>query len=332
MYAKTIQEAMERLAEPFPPSDIEWRMQQKSTQNMKALAVPYLTNRAVQARLDEVFGPFGWENEYKEWKAIRPDISEGIIFTASKDADPAKDQKAVKNFMDDYYGHSQLCGISIKNPETNEFITKWDGAEDTDIEPTKGGLSDSMKRAGVQWGIGRYLYEIETKWVEIEKKGYNYEFTQAALNELKKIYSEYVQNKKTKAKNTLKSASKAENDSSQKENSNSDQLDSKRKNSSQLPMRDETTQNKSLENSSDLSKESKQDISKEASRPIVTIKAIKPVQGKNGGSGVKFVASDNNTYFAQDNLDKFIVGAEIDLATAKIQEVNGSKIIQLLAS
>lgn len=46
-----------------------------------------------------------------------------------------------------------------------------DGAEDSDIESVKGGLSDSMKRAAVQWGIGRVLYDLNTVWVEIEKRG-----------------------------------------------------------------------------------------------------------------------------------------------------------------
>ena len=46
---------------------------------------------------------------------------------------------------------AQLCGIAIFF-EGRGFITKWDGAEDSDIEAVKGGLSDSMKRAAVQWG------------------------------------------------------------------------------------------------------------------------------------------------------------------------------------
>lgn len=46
-----------------------------------------------------------------------------------------------------------------------------DGAEDSDIEPIKGGLSDSMKRAANQWGIGRVLYSMDTVWVNVEKKG-----------------------------------------------------------------------------------------------------------------------------------------------------------------
>jgi hypothetical protein len=40
-------------------------------------------------------------------------------------------------------------------------VWKEDGAENTDIEAVKGGLSGAMKRAAVQWGCGRYLYGLE---------------------------------------------------------------------------------------------------------------------------------------------------------------------------
>lgn len=68
---------------------------------------------------------------------------------------------------------AQLCGIAIYF-EGKGFITKWDGAEDSDIEPIKGGLSDSMKRAAYQWGIGRVLYSLDTVWVDIERRGRSY--------------------------------------------------------------------------------------------------------------------------------------------------------------
>ena len=75
------------------------------------------------------------------------------------------------------------------------FITKWDGAEDSDIEPIKGGLSDSMKRAAYQWGIGRVLYSLDTVWVDIERRGRSYvikaserkKLDDAYLNALKKL-------------------------------------------------------------------------------------------------------------------------------------------------
>jgi hypothetical protein len=42
-----------------------------------------------------------------------------------------------------------------------------DGAEQTDIESFKGGISGALKRAGAAWGIGRYLYNLEEDWADI---------------------------------------------------------------------------------------------------------------------------------------------------------------------
>ena len=127
------------LSKPFAPEDLEWRLQQSFEDKLRGLAVPYVTNRAIQDRLDDVVGPENWHNEFKPWHG-----------NGKKEA--------------------QICGISIYF-EGRGFVTKWDGAEDTDIEAVKGGLSDSMKRAAVQWGIGRVLYKMDVVWVDIEKRG-----------------------------------------------------------------------------------------------------------------------------------------------------------------
>lgn len=151
------------LAKPFAPEDLEWRLQYTNEEKMCGMAVPYVTNRAIQNRLDEVCGPENWYNEFRPWHS------------------------AGKN-------DSQLCGIAIYF-EGKGFITKWDGAEDSDIEPIKGGLSDSMKRAAYQWGIGRVLYSLDTVWVDIERRGRSYvikgnerkKLDDAYLNALKKL-------------------------------------------------------------------------------------------------------------------------------------------------
>jgi len=151
---KTPQRIMRELSQPFNQDDIEWRPQQiggtKEKPNVMLLA--YVTNRAMQQRLDDVVGCFGWKNEFT---ALPNSVGEGA-----------------------------LCGISIKLGD--EWVTKWDGADNTAIEATKGGLSGSMKRAVVQWGVGRYLYDVETMWGICitqeeynklkynEKQGYNY--------------------------------------------------------------------------------------------------------------------------------------------------------------
>lgn len=136
---KNQQEVSNALVEPFSASDLEWRVQRAGARDNGtwALIVPYITNRAIQERLDDVFGVLGWGNEFKEGPC-------GGI----------------------------LCGITVYIDSAE--ITKWDGAENTDIEPVKGGLSGAMKRAAVQFGIGRYLYSLDTCWAtcfEDTKKG-----------------------------------------------------------------------------------------------------------------------------------------------------------------
>ena len=49
-----------------------------------------------------------------------------------------------------------ICELSINIDGT--WITKSDGADDSNIEGAKGGISDALKRAAVLFGIGRYLY------------------------------------------------------------------------------------------------------------------------------------------------------------------------------
>lgn len=121
-----------KLREPFASSDIEWRIQSAGVNNNKAwgIVIAYITNRAIQQRLDTVVSAENWQNEYSK----APD---GGV----------------------------LCGISIWGDD--RWVTKYDGAENTKVEEVKGGLSSSMKRAAVQWGIGRYLYDVETIFVSM---------------------------------------------------------------------------------------------------------------------------------------------------------------------
>lgn len=131
MNAKRIQR---ELQQPFGQNDLEWRVQQagQSGDRVWARIIAYVTNRAIQTRLDDIVGVFGWKNEYSP--------------------------------LPNSVGDGSLCGISIKFD--GEWITKYDGSDNTSIEATKGGLSGSMKRAAVQFGIGRYLYDVEAMYAD----------------------------------------------------------------------------------------------------------------------------------------------------------------------
>lgn len=129
-----------KLKEPFPSQDIEWRLQSCGKTNSKlwGKCLAYVTSRAVQERLDSVCGPDGWQVKIEK--------------------------------VDDAY----LATISIRvehDDGTTEWISKTDGADVTDIEPVKGGISGAIKRAAVLFGVGRYLYNLENNWAIISDSG-----------------------------------------------------------------------------------------------------------------------------------------------------------------
>ena len=157
---KTIQR---ELAQPFAPEDLEWRVQVTNKEKTKGMAVPYVTSRAIQDRLDNVVGAENWRNEFRVWQE-------------SGDA------------------NAQLCGLSLYLEERGEWVTKWDGAENTDIESVKGGLSDAMKRAAVQWGIGRILYWLAPVWVNIAPRGASFVIQQNEYNRLTDAYLTAIRN------------------------------------------------------------------------------------------------------------------------------------------
>jgi hypothetical protein len=139
-------EVGKQLRAPFEEGDIKWRVQTaglSSTGKPYVMAIPYISNRAVQKRLDDVFGVFGWEDAYQPTPG----------------------------------GNGWLCGITIHSESRS--VTKWDGADNTNIESLKGGLSGSMKRAAVQLGIGRYLYNLKEVFCNCEVITYRNEAEQA---------------------------------------------------------------------------------------------------------------------------------------------------------
>lgn len=121
------------LAAPFLPTQISWRIGPTSGDKKSGIALAYLDSRDVQDRLDMVCGPGGWQDRYP------------------------------------HVGQKTVCEIIILCGDT--WVTKSDGAGDTDMEAEKGALSDAFKRAAVKWGIGRYLYSLPNVWVEIEPAG-----------------------------------------------------------------------------------------------------------------------------------------------------------------
>ena len=158
------------LGAAFPFDEVSAKLQVTLTDKMIGMAVFYLDSRIIQKRLDNVIGHQNWKNQYVAWQDVEVRDPKGNV----------KTQK------------SQLCGIAIYNEARNEWVGKFDGAECSDIEPVKGGLTDSFKRAACMWGIGRYLYEMDGIWVDIKQQGKSYAIKDDQWSKLRKAYDDAV--------------------------------------------------------------------------------------------------------------------------------------------
>lgn len=135
---------LDDLKKPFEEKDIEWRIMQagEGKNGVWAKVAAYVDARAVMQRFDDALGPNNWSVQYTP-------IEGGM-----------------------------LCGISVRDQEDNTaWVTKWDGSQNTDVEAVKGGISGSLKRAAVLWGVGRYLYDLGEQFAEVHDGGENFAST-----------------------------------------------------------------------------------------------------------------------------------------------------------
>lgn len=92
----------------------------------------YKDARVDQNILDETFGIFGWQRSHQ--------LIDGNLY----------------------------CTVSVRNPETGEWVHKQDVGKESNAEKEKGQASDSFKRACFNLGIGRELYTAPFIWIPKE--------------------------------------------------------------------------------------------------------------------------------------------------------------------
>lgn len=155
-------EFFDKLAAPFDADNVSWRVgtvSNKEGRDPTGLALAYLDARDVMDRLDVVCGPAGWACSYS------------------------------------HANGKTVCDISIRVSRSDgsaEWVSKADGAGDTDIEAEKGALSDAFKRAAVRWGIGRYLYGLPSPWVALEPMGRSWKIKETERAKLRALLTKYT--------------------------------------------------------------------------------------------------------------------------------------------
>lgn len=127
-------EMLERLTAPFPCGAIKWRVQMVTSgyRGPRAMMLPFVDARDIAQRLDNACGPAGWQD------VIR------------------------------YEGKAAVCELKILVGKV--WISKSDGAGETQVEGEKGSATDAFKRAAVKWNVAgtRGLYAMPNPWVDVD--------------------------------------------------------------------------------------------------------------------------------------------------------------------
>lgn len=122
----------EKLKYPIP---YKWKIQSFNKAKTKATCVAYIDARDVMDLLDKAVGIDGWSDSY------RRDSNQRLI-----------------------------CRLEL-NIGNGGWIGKEDTGIESDNEGEKGEFSDAFKRAAVKWGVGRFLYDLDVKYLDVKVNG-----------------------------------------------------------------------------------------------------------------------------------------------------------------
>jgi Uncharacterized protein conserved in bacteria len=143
----THEELLTRLSEPFQPSAITWKP--GAAKENKCMAMAYADLRAYQNRLDEVCG-LGWSVRYVPWG----------------------DERIM----------CELTIDGVTRTSTGEYDAQ---NEKNNIEGTVA-EAQAFKRACAMFGLGRYLYDLPSVWIEFDAQ--RKRITEAGQTELANRY------------------------------------------------------------------------------------------------------------------------------------------------
>ena len=141
------------------PIPHSWRVQSYSKNKPVATVMAYIDQRDLMDVLD-AYCEYGWQKKYEEVA--------GNLF----------------------------CSIGINMPDGT---TQWrsDCGVESNQDAEKGRASDAAKRAGVNWGVGRFLYDMKIQYVTTNAKKDASNYPHCIDEQGKQIWdlTEYINNK-----------------------------------------------------------------------------------------------------------------------------------------
>ncbi|HEV2401443.1 MAG TPA: Rad52/Rad22 family DNA repair protein [Candidatus Sulfotelmatobacter sp.] len=141
-----LDEVLRALAIPFDLQVVQWRVTEWSEDGKRGLMMPYADPRAYSDRLNDLFTPAGWSRKY----AVQ---TSGPVQRRNR-------RPAAKILV--------TCEVTIACIGTNSGT----GEEWADKENAlTAAEAQAFKRSLSCFGLGRYLYDIDGKWVDLDQQG-----------------------------------------------------------------------------------------------------------------------------------------------------------------
>jgi hypothetical protein len=146
----------EQLSEPFDPGEIKWRVTATSTQQTKhgpqkrGQLVAYADQRAYTDRLNDVFGEWGWTRSY--------DVQVAQNFERRAPGDKKQTAVAAKVVV---VSKVTIHGLGSHTGVGEEWADDENAATRAEAQ--------AFKRACSCFGLGRYLYDLDKMWEDLDQ-------------------------------------------------------------------------------------------------------------------------------------------------------------------
>ena len=141
-----LDEILRALAIPFDLPVVQWRVTERSEDGTRGLMMPYADPRAYSDRLNDLFTPAGWSRKY----AVQ----------TSAPVQRSNRRPAAKILV--------TCEVTIARVGTNSGT----GEEWADKENAlTAAEAQAFKRSLCCFGLGRYLYDIDGEWIDLDRQG-----------------------------------------------------------------------------------------------------------------------------------------------------------------
>ena len=138
---------LSELEVPFSPQQVRWRVTNTTYDKKRGQIVPYADCRAYTDRLNAMFTPQGWTREYK--------VQTMTNITRVKKGESIVSGKVLVTCT------VTILGIGSHSGTGEEWADDHNGMTSADAQ--------AFKRACSCFGLGRYFYDIQAVWVDLDQ-------------------------------------------------------------------------------------------------------------------------------------------------------------------